>query len=92
MLHGTSESREDHEIEDCVASKTYAFYKYLREIYPAFEGCIFLLPGLQQGGGSSRNEDSLGGTMNISKVGSFVLGHTPGMSKSEKVRVKNMPT
>ena len=94
VLHGTSESRDDHEIEDCVASKTYAFYKYLREIYPAFEGCIFLLPGLQQGGGgdSSRNEDSLGGTMNISKVGSFVLGHTPGMSKSEKVRVKNMPT
>lgn len=101
VLHGTLESRDDHEIEDCVASKTYAFYKYLREIYPAFEGCTFLLPGLQQGGGGERNrgrnedcDNNLnklgGGTMNISKVGSFVLGHTPGMSKSEKVCVKTM--
>jgi hypothetical protein len=110
VLHGPSESRDDHEIEDCVSYKTYAFYKYLREIYPALDGCTYLLPGLQQHGErergrSSRNtneecgdtnnnvlKNNLGssGTMNISKVGSFVLGHTPGMSKSEKVCVKNI--
>jgi hypothetical protein len=107
VLHGPSESRDDHEIEDCVASKTYAFYKYLREIYPALDGCTYLLPGLQQHGGgrSSRNTNEecgntnnnvlnnnldRSGTMNISKVGSFVLGHTPGMSKSEKVCVKRI--
>jgi hypothetical protein len=42
VMRGSTRSRDDYEIEDCVASKAYVYNKYL-----AFEGCRYLLPGLQ---------------------------------------------
>lgn len=79
-------------------AKMYAFYKFLREIYPALQGCQYLLPGLQQWHQGDKGELSLKGsysdvmasngcTMNVSKIGSFKLGHVPGMTIAEKSKL-----
>ena len=92
---------EDNGASSSSAVKTYAFYKFLREIHPALEGCIYLLPGLQRqlqqrqrSGGrhnQSMDEDddgtTPGCTINVSEFGRFKLGHLPGMTKSQMVRV-----
>jgi len=89
-----------YEIEDCVASRAYACRKFLAEVQFAFGGCSYLLPGLRGARGGSDDEleaarggagggvSDWGGGINVSSFGSFVLGHTPGMRRSEKVSVE----
>jgi len=91
-----------YEVEDCVASRAYACRKFLAEVQFAFEGCSYLLPGLRgarggggddeivaaRGGGARGGVSDWGGSINVSSFGSFVLGHTPGMGRSDKVRTE----
>ena len=87
ILQGSSKLHEHYGIEECVFHSTYAFYKFLREIYPSLEGCTYLLPGLQQISAnhhSSRCEEDSGGIdmrsrIHVSSFGSFAL------SRSDKV-------
>ena len=93
IIRGSERQHSDFEIDDCVSSKTYLFYKFLREIYPALEGCRYLLPGLSssQSSGNRRSlkemhsEDEMECAINVSEFGSFRLGHVPGMTRSDKV-------
>jgi len=98
IIRGSGRQHSDFQIDDCVSIKTYAFYKFLREIYPALDGCSYLLPGLQNHRRSVRRsssllldddlEEELDCTINVSQYGSFKLGHVPGMTRSEKSKLK----
>ena len=90
-----------YEVEDCVASRAFACRKFLAEVQFAFGGCSYLLPGLRgacggsddelvasRGGGARGGVSDWGGSINVSSFGSFVLGHTPGMRRSDKVRTE----
>lgn len=102
ILRGSKQTHSSYEIDDCASSfRTYEFYKFLREIYPALERCTYLLPGLLNHGDSKRksgqslllmntppddeDEEEDGIAINVSRYGSFKLGHVPGMTKLEKV-------
>ena len=94
ILQGSSKQQTHYEIENCVLHSTHVFYQFLRGIYPALEGCTYLLPGLQQripnDQCSSRCEEAddgieLRSNIHVSSFGSFPLGHMPGMTPSEKV-------
>jgi len=93
-IRGSSKQHSDIKVDECVSFKTYEFYKYLREIYPALERCTYLLPGLQSkkkemwNKSSSLEEEDLGGCMiNMSSLGSIRLGHVPGMAMMDKSKV-----
>ncbi|KAL7432608.1 hypothetical protein ACHAXH_001809, partial [Discostella pseudostelligera] len=83
ILQGSSKQHEHYRIEECVFHSTYSFYNFLREIYPALEGCTYLLPGLHQrrtaaNQYSSRCEEDVGGIdmrsrIHVSSFGSFAL-------------------
>jgi len=83
----------NYKLDDCVQSKTYEFYKFLREIYPALEGCTYLLPGLvKPSSGRMLSEDEedavqamVGPTINVSSFGNYRLGHVPGMTRAQQV-------
>ena len=83
----------NYKLDDCVQSKTYEFYKFLREIYPALEGCTYLLPGLVKPSRRMLSEDEedavqamVGPTINVSTFGTYRLGHVPGMTRAQQVR------
>lgn len=114
IIRGSGRRHSHKEVKDIGSAaagmgmaKMHAFYKFLREIYPALEGCQYLLPGLQQRQqrqqrqqwqeddkgellleGSCPEETAIDGcTMNVSKFGSFKLGHVPGMTIAEKSKL-----
>ena len=83
----------NYKLDDCVQSKTYEFYKFLREIFPALEGCTYLLPGLVKPSRRMLSEDEedavqamVGPTINVSTFGTYRLGHVPGMTRAQQVR------
>lgn len=76
--------------------RMYHIYKFLKEVYPAIGGCTFLLPGLAETrrrweGKEDEDEEGEEGrdknpcVVNVSGVGSYRVGHLPGMSVRDQV-------
>ncbi|KAL7551202.1 hypothetical protein ACHAWF_014993, partial [Thalassiosira exigua] len=102
IVRGSGRRHGDVEVAVRANAREHEFYKFLREVNPAFEGCRYLLPGLRGGGSrggstvGSRSLDDGGAArgaqpvINVSSFGSFRLGHVPGMSRSEKSKLSKL--
>ncbi|KAL9184735.1 hypothetical protein ACHAXT_012705 [Thalassiosira profunda] len=76
------------EVEECPSFRTFQFYKFLREVYPALEGCAYLLPGLRgKRGVEGALPEEVECAINVSGAGSFLVGHVPGMTRLEKSKL-----